>query len=240
MRAMTNQAFALASTNKDFVSETQVKTVFFAEQCGVLVPYVLDTNQNVILEKMFLLSQIRVRRQDELVTIRSIGHTYVPVNVSVSIQPTINVKELFLSNGLVLPIVDVDDSALFVYSLIEEKIVVKKFQDIDSTTDLIVVDASATFNSVSDDRHEKKSPCRKCFRTFVLFRSYLNEGLWPVFLKNNRVINDRTRYSVQRTKDGRQYVCVSIEDIFDKQYQNKLVVGISRKQAILLNGALIV
>jgi len=217
---------------------------FVADFVSVFVPYAFDPAKNIVQEKLLLLSQIRVRKIDDYVGLKGMYGSYETAKFHIQVRKHVECIELVLSNGLVVPVIESTNNSLFVYSLETDMMEKKTIADIDVNTDLFIVDAGSAiskdlFNETSENKHiVKKTPCRKCLRTYILFRSLFDKGYWPSLVSSNKITTDSSKYTVITDKEGRKHVCVSIVNIQKRQYTNTLVATIEAQNPILINGCL--
>jgi len=231
------------------MSETR-QISFIAEYTAITVPIVFDTENNILQSRMIMLNQLRVRRAQDYISLLAGHDTYTTGQIDVQIKPEVNWYEIELENGLSLSILP--SSQLYVFDMIQGKPTVKSVEQLDRTTDLILIDASAAFSEeilMSDETGEgeneslgiKRLPCKRCLKAYIYFRMLIEKGKWPTITTGNRLISNSDAYTIVDDNEGKKHVATTIKAIKEKSEANRMVTKLYNvKGPIVVDGILIV
>jgi len=225
-------------TGQNTAQTTNLVTNLVATNTYLTYVATLNPDTNELIYKTVELVNLRVSRAGDVIALMSYPtNKIVPANIQFKVQASCTVYDILLRNGLSVQVVD---GYVYAFSYFNDTFDFFKIQEIQKspTNYALLIDASASTSTLYDDTTQivKKSPCRRCQRTYVVFRSMLNEGLWPVFIGNNQIVSDINGYNIVQLQ-GKQYVVSDVVKVSSKSQVNVLTMQITRldKRPIRLN-----
>lgn len=206
-----------------------IRTSFVAENSYITYVTTLNPETNELLYKTVELVNLRVARTGDVIALVSYpSNKIAPGNVQLKVLPNCTIYDILLRNGLSIQLIG---GSIYAFSYTKDSFDFYDIQEIQemSTNYALLIDASASITKLDNDDKQvsKKSPCRRCHRTYIVFRSMLNEGLWPVFIGSNQITSDIDAYNIIQ-KQGKQYIVSDIVKIVTKNSVNILTTEIIR------------
>jgi len=211
------------------MQEQILRTSLVAENSYITYVTTLNPETNELLYKTVELINLRVARTGDVIALVSYPSDKIaPGDVQLKVLPNCTIYDILLRNGLSIQITG---GFVYAFSYSKDSFDFYDIQEIQvmPTDYALLIDASASIAKLDnvDKQVSKKSPCRRCHRTYIVFRSMLNEGLWPVFVGSNQITSDINAYNIIQ-KQGKQYIVSDIVKIVSKNNINVLTTEITR------------
>jgi len=211
------------------MQEQILRTSLVAENSYITYVTTLNPETNELLYKTVELINLRVAKTGDVIALVSYPSSKIaPGNVQLKVIPSCTIYDILLRNGLSIQLTG---GSVYAFSYSKDSFDFYDIQEIQEmpTDYTLLIDASASTTKLDNDDKQvtKKSPCRRCHRTYIVFRSMLNEGLWPVFVGSNQITSDINAYNIIQ-KQGKQYIVSDIVKVTSKNSVNILTTDIIR------------